>query len=176
MPSCGRRRHVYLVATDDEEAEDVDIFDVTDPKKPVLIGEFDLNEFDVAQPDLGLDESFLHDMVVKQIDGHWIMLLSYWDGGYILLNVDDPANPAFLSDTEFAAIDPELFESMGASLTPEGNAHQAEFTADNRFVIGTDEDFALYRTGEFRITSGANAGVYESSIVSGGAALPSSTT
>lgn len=162
--------HVYLVATDDDEAQDVDIFDVTDPKKPVLIGDFDLNEFDVAQPDLGLDESFLHDMVVKQIDGHWIMLLSYWDGGYILLNVDDPANPEFLSDTEFAAIDPELFESTGASLTPEGNAHQAEFTADNRFVIGTDEDFAPYRTGEFRITSGENAGVYESSIVSGGAA------
>ena len=162
--------HVYLVATDDDEAQDVDIFDVTNPKKPVLIGEFDLNEFDVAQPDLGLDESFLHDMVVKQIDGHWIMLLSYWDGGYILLNVDDPANPEFLSDTEFAAIDPELFESTGASLTPEGNAHQAEFTADNRFVIGTDEDFAPYRTGEFRITSGANAGVYEASIVSGGAA------
>jgi hypothetical protein len=33
----------YLVATDDEEAQDVDIFDVTDPKHPVLIGEFDLN-------------------------------------------------------------------------------------------------------------------------------------
>lgn len=161
---------VYLVATDDDEAQDVDIFDVTNPKKPVPIGEFDLNDFDVAQPDLGLDESFLHDMVVKQIDGHWTMLLSYWDGGYILLNVDDPANPLVLSDTEFAAIDPELFESTGASLTPEGNAHQAEFTADNRFVIGTDEDFAPYRTGEFRITSGENAGVYESSIVSGGAA------
>ena len=37
-------------------------------------------------------------------------------------------------------------------------------------MIGTDEDFAPYRTGEFRITSGENAGVYESSIVSGGAA------
>ena len=28
---------------------------------------------------------------------------------------------------------------------PEGNAHQAEFTADNRFIIGTDEDFSPYR-------------------------------
>ena len=122
-PSFGRRAHAaYLVATDDDEAQDVDIFDVTNPKKPVPIGEFDLNDFDVAQPDLGLDESFLHDMVVKQIDGHWIMLLSYWDGGYVLLNVDDPANPIVLSDTDFAAIDPELFESTGASLTPEGNA------------------------------------------------------
>jgi hypothetical protein len=160
----------YLVATDDDEATDVDIFNITDPKHPVLIGEFDLNEFDVAQPDLGLDESFLHDMVVKQIDGDWIMLLSYWDGGYILLNVNDPANPVFLSDTDFAAIDPQLFEATGAELTPEGNAHQAEFTADNQFVIGTDEDFAPYRTSEFEITTGPNAGVYDSEIVPGGAA------
>ena len=162
--------NAYLVATDDAEAQDVDIFDVTDPKHPVLIGEFDLNEFNVSQPDLGLDESFLHDMVVKQIDGNWIMLLSYWDGGYILLNVNDPANPVFLSDTDFAAIDPQLFEATGARLTPEGNAHQAEFTADNRFVIGTDEDFAPYRTTDFEITTGPNAGVYDSEIVSGGAA------
>jgi hypothetical protein len=75
-----------------------------------------------------------------------------------------------LSDTDFAAIDPELFEATGASLTPEGNGHQAEFTADNRFVIGTDEDFAPYRTGDFTITTGENAGVYDSEIVSGGAA------
>ncbi len=160
----------YLVATDDDEAQDVDIFDVTNPKKPILIGEFDLNQYDVAQPELGLDESFLHDMVVKQIDGNWIMLLSYWDGGYILLNVNDPANPVFLSDTDFAAIDPQLFEATGAMLTSEGNAHQAEFTADDQFVIGTDEDFAPYRTADFEITTGPNAGVYESSIVPGGAA------
>jgi hypothetical protein len=31
------------------------------------------------------------------------------------------------------------------ALSPEGNAHQAEFTIDNRFFIGTDEDFAPYR-------------------------------
>ena len=40
-------------------------------------------------------------------------------------------------------------EATGAMLTPEGNAHQAEFTIDNRFFIGTDEDFAPYRTDEF---------------------------
>jgi hypothetical protein len=135
----------YLVATDDEEAADVDIFDVTDPKHPVLIGEFDLNVYAVSQPELALTDSFLHDMVVKQIGDRFIMLLSYWDGGYVLLDVTDPANPVFLGDSDFAAVDPELFEQTGASLTPEGNAHQAEFTADNQFVIGTDEDFAPYR-------------------------------
>src|ERR687897_454586 len=160
----------YLVATDDEEAADVDIFDVTDPKKPVLIGEFNLNEFAIAQPELGLVDSFLHDMVVKQIGGRFIMLLSYWDGGYVLLDVTDPANAIFLGDTEFADVDPELLESLGVSLTPEGNAHQAEFTIDNRFFIGTDEDFAPYRTDDFTITTGPFAGVYPSVIVGGGQA------
>jgi hypothetical protein len=160
----------YLVMTDNEEFPDVDILDITNPHRPRLIAEYDLNDFDVDQPELGLTDSFLHDMVVKEIDGRFIMLLSYWDGGYVLLDVTDPANAVFLGDTDFAAVDPELLESLGVALTPEGNAHQAEFTIDNRFFIGTDEDFAPYRTDEFTITSGPFAGAYPSVIVPGGQA------
>jgi hypothetical protein len=98
------------------------------------------------------------------------MIASYWDGGYVFLDVTDPANPIFLFDTDFPDVDPELLEQAGVSLTPEGNAHQAEFTADNRFFIGTDEDFAPYRTGDFQITSGQYAGTFDSAIVPGGAA------
>ena len=164
----------YLVATDDEETQDVDIFDVTDPKKPVLIGEFDLNEFTISQPALGLVDSFLHDMVVKQIGGRFIMLLSYWDGGYVLLDVTDPANLVLLGHSQFSNPDPELLEQTGVALTPEGNAHQAEFTADNRFVIGTDEDFNPYRLGvstddggEFRGAIGSNTTVEQATGISG---------
>ena len=138
--------NAYLVAQDEMETADVDIFDITDPKHPVLIAEVDANDFAVDQPELGLVDSFLHDVVVKQVevDGvlTWVMLLSYWDGGWVLLDVDDPANPVYLDDTDYAAEDPLL---PGTGLTPEGNAHQAEFTDDNRFIIGTDEDFSPYR-------------------------------
>ncbi len=144
----------YIVMTDNFEFPDVDILDITNPTRPRLIAEYDLNEQDVDQPAIGLTDSFLHDMVVKNIDGHFIMLLSYWDGGYVQLNVDDPVNPVFLGDTDYAAIDPELFESTGIALTPEGNGHQNEFTLDNEFFIATDEDFGPYRVGEFAITSG----------------------
>lgn len=141
---------VYLVAQDEEDLQDVDIFDITNPRRPILISETDLNTFGVAQPALNLAESFLHDMTVKCMTtgvyaGKCIMIASYWDGGYVLLDVTNPASPVFIYDTEFAAIDPELFEQTGIALTPEGNAHQAEFTADNRFFIGTDEDFGPYR-------------------------------
>jgi hypothetical protein len=135
----------YAVMTDNEEAADVDILDITDPRKPVLIAEYDLNTYGVAQPELGLTESFLHDMVVKKIGGNFIMLLSYWDGGYIKLNVNDPAKAVFLGDTDYAAVDPELFESTGLVNTPEGNGHQAEFTKDSNWFIATDEDFDPYR-------------------------------
>jgi hypothetical protein len=142
--------NAYLVAQDEEDRFDVDIYDITNPRRPRLLTELDLNEFDVDQPDLNLSDSSLHDMTVKCMDSgayadQCIMIASYWDGGYVLLDVTDPANPLFLDDTEYADVDPELLEQTGVALTPEGNAHQAEFTVDNRFFIGTDEDFAPYR-------------------------------
>src|SRR5215207_9667751 len=167
--------NAYLVMTDNLEGTDVDILDITNPHRPRLIADIDLNEFvpgGVDQPELDLTESFLHDMVVKQIEGHWIMLLSYWDGGWVLLNVDDPANPVYIADSDYPAVDPELLESFGTALTPEGNAHQAEFTIDNRFVIGTDEDFDPYRATDLEITSGPNAGVYPADVVAGGGGAP----
>ena len=135
----------YVVTTDNDEAIDVDIHDITDPKKPRLVSETDLNPFGVQQPELGLTDSFLHDMVVKQIGGRFLLLGSYWDGGYVILDVTNPAAPVFLSDTDYPAIDPELLEQTGIALTPEGNGHQGEFTLDNRFAITTDEDFGPYR-------------------------------
>jgi hypothetical protein len=138
----------YAVLVDDEEATDVDILDITNPSRPKLISETDLTD-ETKQP-LGAvhgDAVFLHDMVVKEINGVQTMLLSYWDGGYAKLNVEDPANPRFISDTDFAVFDPARLEvTLGAEqISPEGNAHQAEFTRDNKYFVATDEDFDPYR-------------------------------
>ncbi|WP_448004411.1 PA domain-containing protein [Agromyces bauzanensis] len=136
----------YAVLVDDEEATDVDIVDITNPSKPVLISETDLSEDTAQAPgEVHGDAVFLHDMVVKEIGGVQTMLLSYWDGGYVKLNVDDPANPVFIADTDFAAVDPVRLEVAGQSVTPEGNGHQAEFTNDDEYFIATDEDFDPYR-------------------------------
>jgi hypothetical protein len=146
----------YAVTVDNFENTDVDIIDITNPKRPRLIRELflDLMFPQITQVALGLVQINLHDMVVKQIDGNWVMLLSYWDAGYVQLNVNDPANPTLIGDTDFNSPDPELLQSAGISLPPEGNGHQAEFTADNRFFIATDEDFAPYGATSFAITSG----------------------
>lgn len=135
----------YAVLVDDLEETDVDILDITNPSKPKLVSETSLDD-DTEQP-LGAvhgDAVFLHDMVVEEIDGRYIMLASYWDGGYAKLDVTNPADPVFLADTDFAAADP-VRAQFGQDITPEGNAHQAEFTRDNRYFIATDEDFNPYR-------------------------------
>jgi hypothetical protein len=165
--------HAYLIASDDDENVDVDIFDITDPRKPKVASELDLNPYGIQQPELGLTDSFLHDMVVKQIGSRFIGLLSYWDGGYILLDVTNPYAPVFISDTDYPAVDPELLAQTGVSLTPEGNGHQDEFTLDNKFAITTDEDFSPFRLtvttvdGTFRAQAGTQTTVAQAEAIAG---------
>lgn len=136
----------YAVIVDNEEQWDVDILDITNPRSPVLIAEHDLNALfpAIIQADLGSGSSFLHDMVVKEIGGDQVMMLSYWDGGYVALNVNDPASPTHIADSDFTNPDPLLIERTGAALPPEGNGHQAEFSMDNDFVVAADEDFGPF--------------------------------
>ncbi len=152
----------YVVLVDNQDTADVDIMDITDPRAPVLIKEYDLNESfpQIIQQDLGSGQSFLHDMIVKTINGRQVMLLSYWDGGYVQLDVTDPTNATYMADTDFSNPDPEALES-GYTVKPEGNGHQAEFSKNDDYIVGADEDFSPYAS-VFRITSGANAGEYPS--------------
>jgi hypothetical protein len=160
----------FAVIVDNTELSDVDIFDITNPSAPAFIADVDLVELGVDQ---GMDivgnsangnTIFHHDMVVKEIGGIQTMLVSYWDAGYLKLNVEDPANPVIIGDSDFGTEDPLVEDprtpGQGYSL-PEGNGHEAEFSHDNKFVLSADEDFSTYRT-DFEITSGTNAGPYGS--------------
>ncbi|MBW3640951.1 MAG: hypothetical protein KY451_14060 [Actinobacteria bacterium] len=132
----------YAVLVDNDETADVDIMDISDPRNPVLISETDLNDFDVLQEEntpLG-GNSFLHDVEVQKIKGVMTMVASYWDGGWTLLNVNDPANPVYLRDFDYSAKD-----TLTGLSRSEGNAHQAEFSPDGRSIVGTDEDFSPFR-------------------------------
>jgi len=114
----------FVVIVDDEELEDVDIFDISDPSNPVMIAEVGLEDWPDAQNEQsdgigGFAASFFHDVVVKKVRGNYLMLLSYWDAGYIVLNVNDPANPIFVNDTDFS--DPDPLTGLSPA---EGNARR----------------------------------------------------
>lgn len=148
-------RKAYAVLTDNFELLDVDIMDVSNPRKPKLIVETGLGDWPEAQDNLAFgDFAFHHDMWVKKIVGHWYLLASYWDAGYIVLNIDDPKNPQYVNDSDFPETDP-----LTGFSPPEGNAHQATWSRNNKWILGTDEDFSPYRP-VFDITTGPNAGEY----------------
>jgi hypothetical protein len=143
---------VYLVASDDEELHDVDIFDVSNPRSPKPVGEYDMAalfpqilESPAPNGNLVLN----HDMVVKEIGGRDVLLDSYWDAGYLLIDIENPAKPAYIGDSDFGAFDP-LFQGISP---PEGNAHEAEFSADSRYFLAADEDFNPYRADKFFVDS-----------------------
>ena len=145
----------FVVFVDNEEFTDIDIMEITNPRRPRLISETDLRPARVEQQTVYGKTAFLHDMVVKHINGRQTLLASYWDGGYVQLNVDDPAKPRLIRDSDFRPLDPQRLP-RGQRLIPEGNAHQAEFDRTNRWFLAADEDFEPYRVYG-QITTGPQA-------------------
>jgi hypothetical protein len=147
----------YLVGVDNEESSDVDIYDISNPREPQLIAEHDLTAGAFGSftkdPVLGHDEAFLHDMIVKRIGSRQVLLASYWDACYVQLDVTDPRNPRMVGDTNFASRDPEAAQS-GLDVVPEGNAHQAEFSEENDYVVAADEDFSPYYARGLNVSEG----------------------
>ncbi len=147
----------YAVTVDNEESADVDILDITDPRNPRLIAETGLADWPEAQAPLAnREEPLFHDVEVRRLNGRWTMLLSYWDAGWVLLDVDDPSRPTYINDSDYPRPD-----SLTGLDPAEGNAHQAEWDRTGRFIIGTDEDFSPFRT-IFGITAGPATGTYPS--------------
>jgi hypothetical protein len=150
---------VYVVLVDNYEFEDLDIVDITDPANPVMVNDtLDLfTVFGVGQanpPHLG--QIFSHDMMVYRKGERYIMNVSYWDGGYVLLDVTDPTpgNVTLIADWDFPEFDDQRL-LRGEEVPPAGNAHQSEFSPDFNFLIGTDEDFSPF---SFTFTSNAFEG------------------
>ncbi|HWH44785.1 MAG TPA: hypothetical protein VNT32_08635, partial [Thermoleophilaceae bacterium] len=154
------RDRAYAVAQDNQDLKDVDIFDLTPVLRgegpAALVAERGIEDWPGAQTTYANgDTVFHHDMQQQVIDGHNMLAVSYWDAGQVLLNIDDPANPVFVGDSDYLSPDPE-FPSFGQA---EGNSHQSYWDQDGDWLISTDEDFSPTRT-LFEITEGQHAGQY----------------
>jgi hypothetical protein len=119
----------------------------------------------ILQQGVGLDSVFHHDMVVKKIGDRWMMLVSYWDAGYVVLDVTDPANATYVADSDFTFPDPEAAES-GFIVDPEGNGHESEFTLDNQYVAA-DEDFGPFKAQATNTSDGTEFTAIQGSDVPG---------
>jgi hypothetical protein len=108
---------------------DARIVDITDPTRPVEVSTFGIKK------DLGLDPavgqgcfaiSFGHGMT-PSADGK-LLVVSYWDAGFIALDVSRPASPKFLSRTIYAP-------------NEDGDAHSASYDDARKLLFSADEDF-----------------------------------
>lgn len=136
----GSRAYVVMVDNVEFGYGDVDILDITDPRKPRHIADVGLtdwpraNRLEIGQTG-GDARSYHHDVWVKKVGTRWLMLLSYWDSGWIVLDVGNPRRPRFVRDYDYPA-----WDLLNGGPT-EGNAHQAVWTLDNRYIIGASEDY-----------------------------------
>ncbi|MBI4259071.1 MAG: hypothetical protein HY658_00760 [Actinobacteria bacterium] len=130
----------FLAAIDNEELADVDLFEITDPRNPVLLAETRLPGVSVN----GYGQlKTSHDFDVLQFpDGSWHLMVSDWDAGWIDVDVTDPENPVIAGDFDYAECD----QVVATACPPEGNAHQGEWNGDGTLFLGTDEDFSPFRT------------------------------
>lgn len=105
------------------------IVDVTDPAHPAFVSSFGIKK------DLGLDPaagqgcfaiSFGHGMN-PSADGR-TLFVSYWDAGFMALDVTNPALPVFLGRTTYA---PDA----------DGDAHSTSYDNSRQLLFAADEDF-----------------------------------
>lgn len=102
---------------------DFRIVEATDPRRPRQVADWGV------QAGLGLPlggNVFCHSAAPSP-DGR-IAYLSYWDAGFILLDISDPASPRYLGRTLYAP-------------NEEGNAHSVWPANGGALLLAADEDF-----------------------------------
>jgi hypothetical protein len=131
----------------DNGVGDLLIVDITDPADPQLLSHWGV----LQEPALGLDvyldsqqggdaRTLLHSVRANRNGTR--AYLSYWDAGFIMLDIRDPANPAYVGRTEYGPDD-------------EGNAHSVAEAHGGNILLAADEDFSPF---SFAFTSNAFEG------------------
>jgi hypothetical protein len=143
----------YVAATVESEFGNFQIFDITDPTSPSLVGFWGAESLLFPGVDFATttdfggvilpadaylfsgfgasQNRFLHDMTITA-DGMYAYLAN-WDAGLVLLDISDPTSPSLVS----VAIDP-------TSEDGEVNSHSVWPSEDGTVVIEGEEDFAPF--------------------------------
>lgn len=125
------------------DGKDVPLYDITDPANPSYLGSTGYADW-VADGDI-TDGQFEtgsypilnnHDISVENINGRDMAVVSYWDLGFVTLDVTTPRNPVFVADSTYP-------EETPIDSPYEGNAHAAVFGSggDTDIIVAGDEDF-----------------------------------
>ena len=108
---------------------DFRLIDITDPTDPFEVSDWGIQ--DIGGPFYGgqgcdADANYGHG---AEPSAHGrLVFLSYWDSGFIRLDLTDPATPVYTGRTVYPA-------------NADGDAHSAQFDEARDLLFGADEDF-----------------------------------
>jgi hypothetical protein len=109
---------------------DFRLIDVTNPRAPVEVSSWGVHRNLVAPPAPGLgcdaDNEYGHG-AEPSADGRTVFV-SYWDSGFIALDVTDPSLPVYRGTTQYP-------------LDADGDAHSSNYDERTRILYSADEDF-----------------------------------
>jgi len=108
---------------------DFRLIDITDPTDPFEVSDWGIQ--DIGGPFYGgqgcdPDPNYGHG-AEPSADGK-LVFLSYWDSGFVRLDLTDPANPVYTGRTVYPA-------------NADGDAHSSQFDEGRDLLFGADEDF-----------------------------------
>jgi hypothetical protein len=108
---------------------DFRLIDITDPTDPFEVSDWGIQ--DIGGPFYGgqgcdPDPNYGHG-AEPSADGKHVFL-SYWDSGFVRLDLTDPANPVYTGRTVYPA-------------NADGDAHSSQFDEGRDLLFGADEDF-----------------------------------
>ena len=108
---------------------DFRLIDITDPSAPVQVSDWGIQDvggpFSAGQ---GCDADANYGHGVEPSDDGTLAFVSYWDAGFVRLDVTNPAAPVFTGRTIYPA-------------DADGDAHSSQYDDARKLLFTADEDF-----------------------------------
>ena len=108
---------------------DFRLIDITDPANPFQVSDWGIQDIGGPFSDgQGCDPDANYGHGAEPSADGTLAYLSYWDSGFIRLDLADPANPVYTGRTVYPA-------------NADGDAHSSQFDEARSLLFGADEDF-----------------------------------
>jgi hypothetical protein len=108
---------------------DFRLIDITNPVAPIQVSDFGIQDAGGPfSPGQGCDADPNYGHGAEPSDDGTLVFLSYWDTGFVALDVTDPANPVFQGRATYPA-------------NADGDAHSSNYDDARQLLFSADEDF-----------------------------------
>ncbi|HZB22503.1 MAG TPA: hypothetical protein VE444_01535 [Gaiellaceae bacterium] len=107
---------------------DFRLFDITNPRSPVQVGEWGIHDVGTPFQALGCDADGNYGHSAEPSEDGKLAFVAYWDSGFIALDVSNPAKPTFKGTTTYG-------------LDEDGDGHSSQYDEGRKLLFSADEDF-----------------------------------